>query len=468
MAERERRMGEATKETVIKAWKSLINGYRQDTASGEFHWIDNEADTGFLKDVDALNAIIEPFLLAPISFVDPALKPEEIDARVLAVLNHFKSFSGNPADAQKSRPEGKAPTGSGHVYRGFTSAPYPYVQVETDWVDSAATVLRLICNVVKLSEVLQRPLSGRINEKLMATVAGSAADFLLEARVEDDKGVRWQGVKGIQKETDVPGRYANLFFTNAACLALDAAVKNSMVARWLGQDRQQQIEDLLPQVVNWVANQYDPATKAFWMDTDRAANQPIGVVYALEMIYTLAEPLSKTLRSYCSDALSMILRRISDLSKASALQTDFYHTVPLPSGTTYYDDRRYIGSFLSLPSLAKAKDPDLVSDDFVRAGEILFRGVSDSWIDEGTDLCDGGPPLICYSQDALIGLVRHAVEGAVGEISLRENDLRTAIREALQSDEVVNTVYDAFMERAVTLKEREVIDRLSSAGKAAR
>src|SRR5690349_22842512 len=122
---------------VRRAWDSLETRYRK-SPSGS-HWTDNEADTGPLKDADGLLCIIEPFLLAPESFVEPAIPPEEIWQRCREILEEVQSL------AERS-------PGSG--YRGFTAAPYPYTNEIVDYVDAAATYLRLICSTSEIGDVL--------------------------------------------------------------------------------------------------------------------------------------------------------------------------------------------------------------------------------------------------------------------------------------------------------------------------
>jgi hypothetical protein len=157
---------------------------------------------------------------------------------------------------------------------------------------------------------------------------------------------------------------------------------------------------------------------------------------------------------------------MTELANASSLQRDFFHSLPLPSGPgiTFYDDRKYIGAFLSLLTLAKAKDPNIVGDAFIQAGSVLFAGVSEEWIDEPTRLWDDGRPLICFSQDALLGLVNYFLEGKVDTVNLGEYDLRFAIRDTLKSDEVVDAVFNVLLEKARGRKERELSRTINAAG----
>lgn len=78
---------------------------------------------------------------------------------------------------------------------------------------------------------------------------------------------------------------------------------------------------------------------------------------------------------------------------------------------------------------------------------------------------DDGRPLICYTQDALNGLVRFALKGTVGTITLRENEIRTAIKETLSSGEVVDTFLRAFLERAKDESDRKFTDTIRAASK---
>src|ERR1051326_8495711 len=164
------------------------------------------------------------------------------------------------------------------------------------------------------------------------------------------------------------------------------------------------------------------------------------------------------------------MSRMTDLSKASALQRDFFHSLPMPTGpgssSTFYDDRRYIGAFLSLFALAKAEDPDIVDDEaFHQACEVLFKGVSDEWIDEPSNLWDDGRPLICFTQDALLGLVKYGLEGKEDTVTLGESDLRFAIRDTLKSEEVVEAIFNVLLAKARTRKDKELTGKISGISK---
>jgi hypothetical protein len=451
----ERRLDQQTKDVVKTAWASLLQRYQTDTATDEYHWTDNEGDVGFLKDVDALNALIEPFLLSPNSFVDPALKLEDLASRVEKLLQQVHTQSINE--------EADTEVDSLSRYLGFSAAPYPYIQLELDFIDSASAVLRLICNVANLYAFQKQPIQKPL-EKLMTNVARTAVDFLLSARIEDKSGVRWSG---FSKRVDTAGKYANLFFTNCAALALHNSLETPGVKNWIGQ-RREQIESTLRRVIAWVTTQYDPATNGFWMDEARTQTQVMGVLYALEVLYTIAETLPEEVRENCARSLTAVVEKMTETTKASALQRDFYHILPLPSGlgNTFYDDRKYIGAFLSLFTLAKAKDPNIVTEAFIQAGNVLYAGVSDEWIDDPSNLWDDGRPLICFSQDALIGLVNFAIEGKVDTINLGEFDLRFAIRDTLKSDEVVEAIFSVLLDKARSRRDKELTSKINKVASA--
>jgi hypothetical protein len=436
------RLDRPTMEVVRKAWNSIIQNYKQDPVSNEFHFTDNETDVGFLKDVDALNALVEPFILAPTSFVDPPVKVEELVAMASTLLSKIKS-TVEPG---------------GPVYRGFSATPYPYFQAEIDFVDSAASVLRLNANLIDLFEATKKSLPKEFDRLLQGT-SRSAIDFLLEACIEDKNGARWPA---FIKASDSPGIYANLFFTNNASLALARALENSVMKSWLGQERKERIESILSKVASWAAQQYNPATSSFWMDESKTSLQNMGILYALEVIYGLVDPLPENIRKNCADALASIVGKMTDLSTASSLQRDFFHSIPLPSGpgNIFYDDRRYIGAFLGLFARAKTADPDVMDDTFFRASEVLFQGVSDDWIDDASSLWDDGRPLVCFSQDSLIGLVQYSLEGKADVVNLPDFELRAAIRESLKSDSVIDAIFDTLLEKSKIRRNQELTKRL--------
>jgi hypothetical protein len=440
------RLDRPTMDVIRRAWTSLLQGLKNDPVTGESHFTDNESDTGFLKDVDALNALIEPFVLAYSSFVDPPLKLDDLTTHVHTVLSQIK------ADPQKTG-------ANGHPYCGFSANPYPYVQVEVDFVDSASSVLRLNCNVADLFSSLKKPIPKQIEKDLVSTSC-AAVDFLISSCIEDRLGARWPA---FVKKVDPPGMFANLFFTNSASLALARALDNPHSKAWIGQERRDRIEPILSRVATWTAQQYNSATTSFWMDEGKTSLQTTGILYALEILYALADPMPDDLRSNCAAALASIVGRMTDLSAASTLQRDFFHSLPLPSGpgVTFYDDRRYVGAFLGLFTQAKKGDPNVVNDSFIKASEILFQGITDEWIDEPSSLWDDGRPLICFSQDSLVGLVKYSLEGRVEMVNLPEFELRTAIKDALKTENVIDAIFETLVEKAKLRRNQEMSGRLS-------
>jgi hypothetical protein len=446
----ERRLDQETQKVVEKAWKSLLHRFREEQPGG--HWTDGEADTGFLKDVDALNALVEPFLMAPSSFADPPLGLVQLAKHLEGLLTNINTESSPTVDGQDDRHD--------QVYRGFSASPYPYVQFEIDFVDSASSVLRLICNSVQLFADQKQKIPPEL-EKLLNSVGSTAVDFLLVSCIEDRSGARWPGFMrdaepGGRKPAE--GQFTNLFFTNFASLSLHKALNTPGMEKSLGAGRSEKIKALLPKVTAWVAKQYDPGTNNYWMDEGRTSGPVMGVLYALEVLYTFGGSLTEELRQNAANALAAIMSKMSSTTRASELQTDFFHALPFPgaAGTVSYDDRRYIGAFLGLLALAKKKDGSVVTEDFIRAGDSLFRGVADDWIDDPTNLWDDGRPLICYTLDALVGLIRFVLYGRVDTVNLRENELRAALRDVLASTEVVEAVFSSLVQKARSRKDDEL------------
>jgi hypothetical protein len=57
-------------------------------------------------------------------------------------------------------------------------------------------------------------------------------------------------------------------------------------------------------------------------------------------------------------------------------------------------------------------------------------------------------------------MVRYAKEGVVNSVTLRENDLRSAIKDALANDAVVDALVDAIVLRATRQEESDFADAL--------
>jgi hypothetical protein len=448
------KLDSATVEIVSSAWTSLINRAIKHDDDRPWDWTDHEQDVGYLKNVDALLALVEPYLLSPVSFTQPGLPIKDIYAQAKRLFQHIGEPHATPTTKGPKRQSEGEPS-----WYGFSSSPYPYIELQAvDYVDAAAGVLNLACAISDLA-ILEGKAPTELQDVLDST-ARRCVEFLLSARVDDRQGVRWQGIR---KETDPPGKYASLFFTKLAALALHRATENKRIAEVLGEKQVDSIQMLLPDVCKWVMMQYDPNRSTFFMDAGKTSSFPIGVLYALEILYTLKNPIPEVWRPSCASALGEVTKKMSSVKEASALQMDVFHTLPLPgvNGTASYDDRGYIGAFLSLFALAKEADNEVVTDDFVCAGEMLLTGVGDEWIDDPTHLWDDGRPLICYTRDAMLGFVHHALEGFVPKLTLREDEIRLAIREALASSEVVEAVMNTVLLKAQTRVEKSAIQGLA-------
>jgi hypothetical protein len=93
-----------------------------------------------------------------------------------------------------------------------------------------------------------------------------------------------------------------------------------------------------------------------------------------------------------------------------------------------------------------------VDEAFLHAGKNLFQLVSDDWIDDPSGMWDDGRPLICFTQDAIIGLVQYLLHGQTDVISLREHEMRSAIQEALRSEDVLNAIVTVVKAKSLSSK----------------
>lgn len=428
-----------TQQIVKRAWNGLMGYYSDELRkkeTGEGYWIDIEDEPGFLKDIDALNALIEPYMLDPTSFVELPIKNEKIYNILNTILSRLimgeSSVSGNEIED----------------FCGFIPEPYIYARFPKDFVDSASSFLCLACNVMELSRN-----SGKLKPKMPSDLelklkenTLKAIDFLLKAKIDDRFGVRWQPMI---LETNPPGSYANIFFTNYAVLSLYKAIKNqSPILRWL-DDRESEIEAVLSRVPQWIESLYEPSSRRYWLDSKCGQVNPATTAYALEILFTLYDELSDEQKNHAKSATSTLCQAIID--NPNGLQSDFYFSIPLPfsgQGTLSYDDRFYVGRLLSLLVLAKDKDLDVADDAFVGAGETLFRLLEDDWIDEPTHMWDDGRPLICFTKDALMGICNYSLFGTFNTITLKENELTEAVKSALKSSEVVSLIVDAILDKS--------------------
>jgi hypothetical protein len=379
-------LDQQTRSIVHRAWTALMQMRRPGFARETLSWCDSERDVGFLKDVDGFNTLLEPFLLAPDSLRDLPISDIALEKELSGLLARFE---GGPVLGESL----------------FSSRPYPYVDIPEDFVDSAAATLTLVCNFLRFVKSQKRTVPSHLEDELKK-VALAGAEFLLESRVEDQSGIRWQA---ISSKTDPPGKYGNLFFTSIAAQALDLLLETNSVHQWIKNTSLREIERISWDVPLWICKQYDPATRQFWIDASRSLNHVVGTIYALKVLLPKAAG-SPTIREICRESLEQACSKMTDVQKASALQTDFYHSIPLRDwqSVMFYDDRLYIGSFLSVLAITSDHVPELLTSDCLRAGKVLYQGVCHEWVDEVSGLWDDGRPLICFTHDALVGIVSYA------------------------------------------------------------
>lgn len=429
------RIDKKTQQLIKKAWAGMGSFYKED----EMHWEDNEKEVGFLKDIDALNAFLEPYLLSPSSFVDPPIEIELIIKHLEMIITQLEGVESNK---------------DGGDYRGFTSRPYSYVLIEADFTDSTSSFLILASNVV---DFLQK--AGKRKEKLsldletrLKGVVLKAVDSLLESRVEDQAGVRWRSIK---IETDSPELHTNVFFTNYAVLSLYRVINNKIIERWL-DERKSEIEKVLEKVPKWVESLYDHNTKRYWADTKQSQVHVATTAYALEINYTLYKYLSDGQISQSRDAMNTLAETI--IREPNNLQADIYYTIPLPrtAGIGFYDDRFYVGRLLSLLSLVRKEKEEVFTSVYEAAGETLFGLVQEEWVDESTNMWDDGRPLICFTKDAMLGIGNYSASRPTGIVNLRESELIEAVRNALKSSDDINSIVESILEKSQTQSDKPI------------
>ena len=456
------KVGSEYTRTIIEAWRGMKQSFYMERPKGSKPCKDNkdavyrsfkdfENEFGLLKDVDALNVLIEPFLKARTDFVDPPLELPEYQQLLVQILNERKCLK-REYDADE-----KVKTGIDR-YLGFSASPYPFQDSDYDYVDSAAGILRLMCNALELAEYeltlkKDRNFLNEIREQIMDTAIESV-DFLIASAIEDGKGARWTNlnVNNIGGENAAAYKEsANLFFTRYASLALLKAINTEKLADRIGSDKREKIKKLLQQVLRWTDGQSDPQSPYFWMDDARRMNFPVfSSMYATEIIYSLSgAQVNLNTQKHCLDSLKYVFRDIKNINDMASKQSDFYYTVPDPFSKRMilYNDRGYVGGFLTPLTLIKNKTPEAFDTELERVGKIVLDGLMSDWIDDPTKMWDDGYPFVCDTMDAMIGIINYAKGGIIKNFVIKETMLGAIIQEALTSKEVLDQVVSQIVKR---------------------
>ena len=419
--------------TVVRdAWESLVSSRE----SG--HWLDAESDRGFLKDVEAHLALVEPFLMAVRDFVDPPLAVPDLVESVIETLQTVRTVERDTAIKPGS-------------FNGFSASPYPYVPLDVDYVDSAAAVLDLCRLTLELSAACRHPLVDSHRVRL-EQVGQTALRFLVASRIEDNEGCRWAAV------FDVEGaRLANMFHTRYAFRAINHALRCEALVAAIDEPARREAKAVLPLVARWTIGQFDRQRAMFYYDADRASMPAIAGIHALDILYSSEDPSDEQLK-YCRAAVAQFLSRCSSLDDAQRMQIDVFARYRLPSlaQAAAYDDRGYVGDLLSVLAKAKQADPEVLSPEFIGAAELLFEALRSEWIDGPTKMWDDGRPLICYTHQALVALVNHSLYGSVEEVTLREDELRAAVRDALDQSNLVDEIVQQIVSQTRARQSRSI------------
>ena len=412
---------------------------------------DYEYEFGLLKDVDALNALIEPYLMAKTEFVDPPFEFSEYQQVLTQILNEIKCIR------RDYNSEEKAATGI-DKYLGFSASPYPFQDSDYDYVDSASGILRLMCNALQLAEFehtfnRDRKFLDDLKQPIIDT-ALEAIDFLISSAIMDGKGARWTNLDVNKIRGELSEGYketANLFFTRYASLALLKAINTDKLSDEIGIEKRETIKRLLQQVLRWTVDQADPQAPYFWMDNARRLNSPVfSSMYATEIIYSLSgEKVNQNTQQRCLASLKYVIKDVKNINDMSTKQTDFYYTVPDPFSKRMilYNDRGYVGGFLSTLTMIKTKSPEVFDAEFENVGKIVLDGLTSEWIDEPTKMWDDGYPFICDTLEAMIGIISYVKGGIIKNLVIKETVLGTMIQEALASKDVVDQIVSQIIKR---------------------
>lgn len=414
---------------IVKDAVANIVEARQQDGEGVLRWSDSEREHGFQKDCEGLLIVARAYLDSAGQLPDPALPVEEMMTEGVRLLGGFAVAPGTS-------------------FRGFTSEPYAqaYFEPPIDYVDSAATVGELAIALTELSVRHPTQSAPTQRETFRAAVEASVR-FLLDSRLDSPSvGTRWQAIASTNaRESD-----GDLFFTRYASMFLHRLVSENMpeITGLISSERRRQVELALAGAAKWTMQLYDRDLQEFWVDGRKSTRSPLANMYALEVIYELIDPIPEEWRDRLRSVVERTCQRISSAVDAQALQEDLNYRYTIQQNdtqqTVYHDDRGYIGWFLFVLTLARTRDPEVATEAFERAAEVFSSALQTEWIDDSAGFWDDGRPLLCYARQALGALVAYSRVGTRPPLTLKDQELRTALRSALQNPDVVDTLVSAF------------------------
>ncbi len=420
---------------IRNTWEIFLENSKQDN-DGFKHWHDADEEQGIYKDIDALNALLESFLVAKTDFNTPPLGASilfEYAGKIFSVLNKQRD--------------------SNQRYEIFDSEPYPSTKgLKSGYTDAASNVLLLATNILETSAFMSgSDENWKIEESLLKDikkVSSLAISCLKESAIQDERGVRW-GVTKLEADKIM---YANIvstwyaFFSLKRVFKSDESIKNSL---GLSQRDLSDVRELLRDVPSWVYSLYHPMSENFWISEARDRMPPSGSMYALDIIYSILDDdeispqvnSSQQVKANCRKVLEQLLEKVLD--NPQTLQTDWRIEYPFPGIKTVvlYDERRYIAGLLD--TIANAIDRDKgfqeeYEDLVEEASARLWEWVK-SRMDKETAMWEANRPVVSYTRDVLIGYLSYIKK--IKNPVLKELpivDLRRALRIYLSSDEFLD------------------------------
>jgi hypothetical protein len=130
-------------------------------------------------------------------------------------------------------------------------------------------------------------------------------------------------------------------------------------------------------------------------------------------------------------------------------------------GYAKYDDRKYIGAFLTLFALARTKDTDILTPELLKAIEVMYIGVSKEWVDS-SGVWDSTRPLICFTQDAIIGLIRYSLDLGVEDFKINEIQLKRVLRDVLTADKTIDLIASSLIDKFRDINDESLADKFKN------
>lgn len=378
-------------------------------------WGDNEQGEGTLKTCEAMESFFSPYIIDPSN-----LKPNTLDNKL--IIDDITQMNDNI---------------NKHGY-----VPHPYLNINENFTDCVAFVLRLFVHVNKYFEDNDVNVDENLKE-IINTNINKCVDWLIDGSLCDKSTCCWDAVK-IQKEQENKS-FGNVYFTYSAMIAL----YHSISYFELNSNKRKNIENRLTKSGTWLSDRYNEDIGRFFGGVVPVDSNIIYTPYAIFAIIATWNYQTPKARGVVKKSISELINTYRN--DPIEFSQRAYYRFPYKMGKKLqlYEDRSTIAT--TLTALSLAADTDLGLDITDSTYYRLLNSIAEelvSYRDEDTKRWNKRNDfLIYYNQRATEALASFVKYGKVTEIQLNEYEMRVAIKEGLMREEVTRAIMDSIQKQ---------------------